>query len=319
MKTKRILSLLIVALLMCGMIPSAAAEGNPRFIVSDVSAMPGEEVTLTVSLADNPGLASFEYTVVYDSAVLEWTGVTKGSLPGNWDVAVGEAVTWINADNCTDNGVVTTLSFKVKEGAAAQKSTVTIEYDPDNVFDENGDNVSFAVVPGSVTVTGSEPAPASACISGLGAEFSDAMTLKFYVKDVPSTVSPVFEVVMNDDNRTLAQAADSAAFALSNNPVYTAAWDEANGRWEIRVKVFGKWLSSAYTLRMYDGSTAGDPLPMKGYAYGDIGDSSVAAEHAYTMLDYCDVMRTWKAGNAAYAELYNAVSVYGGTMAQYWR
>ena len=169
----------------------------------------------------------------------------------------------------------------------------------------------------SATIHFAPAAPAR--ISGLGAEFSDAMTLKFYVKDVPAAVSPVFEVVMNDDNRTLTQVVDSAAFALSNNPVYTAAWDEANGRWEIRVKVFGKWLASAYTLRMYDGSTAGDPLPLKGYAYEGIGDNSVAAEHAYTMLDYCDVMRTWKAGDPAYAELYNAVNAYGGTMAQYWR
>ena len=85
------------------------------------------------------------------------------------------------------------------------------------------------------------------------------------------------------------------------------------------MKVFGKWLSSAYTLKMYNGSAAGDPLLLKGYAYQNIGDSSVAAEHAYTMLDYCDIMQTWKSGDPAYSELYNAVSLYGNTMEQYWR
>lgn len=321
---KRVILILLPLIILFTLCMGSAYGEGASLTLDSCEAEPGAEISVPIRIAGNPGIISIEFDVVYDREVLEWTGVQAGDYGtiGDYELGVGQSVAWFSKDERTDivqDGVFVTLSFIIKEGTEAKTTQIGINYDEDNIFNAAYSNVTFAVVPGSVTVTGSEPAPDPARISGLGAEFSDAMTLKFYVKDVPATVSPVFEVVLNDDNRTLAQAADSAAFALSNNPVYTAAWDEASSRWEIRVKVFGKWLSSAYTLRMYDGSTAGDPLPLKGYAYGGIGDSSVATEHAYTMLDYCDVMRTWKAGDAAYAELYNAVSVYGGTMAQYWR
>ena len=206
---KKLLSFLLAALLLAALPLCAAADGIPSFVVSSGSAAPGEEVTLTVSLANNPGIASFEYSVVYDDSVLEWTGVTKGGLAGNWDVGVGEAVTWIDADNHTDNGVVTTLVFTVKANAAPQDTAVTLEYDPDNVFDENADNVAFAVVPGVVTVTGSgTPAPATYTVSydgngGIGEPSEqtktegEALTLTASSPTPPPTLEESYTVTLN--------------------------------------------------------------------------------------------------------------------------
>ena len=136
---------------------STPAADAPRFTVSSAAARPGETVTLTVAVENNPGLASFEVEVVYDAATLTWTGVTQGELPGNWDTAVGEAITWIDADNYGEDGAVFTLDFQVPDSTADGDYTVSLRYDPDNVFDENAENVTFAVVPGSVTVSSRTP------------------------------------------------------------------------------------------------------------------------------------------------------------------
>ena len=49
-----------------------------------------------------------------------------------------------------------------------------------------------------------------------------------------------------------------------------------------------------------------------------IGDDSIAAEHAYSILDYFNMLRTYTNTDKDIA-LYNALSQYGSVMAQYWR
>ena len=44
----------------------------------------GDEVTLNVSIADNPGFAAFDFTVKYDRDKLELTKAEKGNIEGNF-------------------------------------------------------------------------------------------------------------------------------------------------------------------------------------------------------------------------------------------
>lgn len=317
---KKFLAFLLATLLLCSMLPFASATDEPSFVVSSASANPGEEVELTVSLANNPGIASFEYTVVYDETVLEWTGVTKENLPGTWDVKVGEAVTWLDADNHMENGVITTLKFKVKEGASAQTSEVTITYDPDDVFDQYEQNVTFAIVPGGVTITATEPEPTSyGTISGLGGVASDSLDLKFYVKDVTleeGQTEPSFRIQLLDDNkapvRTL-EKVDDTGYATSNKAVYTVKWDSTNSRWVIRVKVFPKFLTYAFSVDLMD-AAGENALPMKGYAYGNVGSSEVKTGHAYSFIDYVTIMKIGYPDMPRYATLYDVMCSYGALM-----
>ena len=44
-------------------------SGGPRAVVSEAVAVPGEEVTLTVSLENNPGIISMAFYVSYDPSL----------------------------------------------------------------------------------------------------------------------------------------------------------------------------------------------------------------------------------------------------------
>ena len=131
---------------------NAMAEEEPAFLVSTGRASCGEEVALTVSTANNPGIASFALTVGYDRNALEWVGVEKGDLDGMWDVPVGTELVWISADNFTEDDVLLTLVFRVKDDAPSGLAEVNVSYEPDNVFNENEENVYFDIIPGGVEI-----------------------------------------------------------------------------------------------------------------------------------------------------------------------
>jgi len=125
--------------------------------VESVKTSPGKEVSIPVIVKNNPGIASFQFEVEYDSNVLEWTGIEKSDLSGSWDVAVDESILWVDSDNYTEDGTLFTLIFQVKEEATAGTTNVTVTYDEDNVFDEDGNNVHFDVVGSVVTIVTHTP------------------------------------------------------------------------------------------------------------------------------------------------------------------
>ena len=63
--------LLILALLLSFAIApvSASAAETVNLTVSSPSGQPGKEVTVNISVANNPGLASLKFDVAYDSAL----------------------------------------------------------------------------------------------------------------------------------------------------------------------------------------------------------------------------------------------------------
>ena len=155
---KKAIAILLLLTMLVGMsaIP-AAADDTPAFVVSTAEAAPGDEVTLTVSMVNNPGIAAFGLIFEYDEDVLDWTSVTKGNISsGMWDVGVNETEIWFDADNFYEDVVILNLTFTVKEDAPAGTSVVTLSYDPEDVCDEDLENVYFAVIAGGVTVMGTE-------------------------------------------------------------------------------------------------------------------------------------------------------------------
>lgn len=132
---------------------NAVVDTNaPRIVVSDASAAPGNTVNLTVTVENNPGIASFELTVVYDKEKLNWTGITQGDMEGTWDIAVGESALWVSAENLYEDGVVVlTLTFEVLAGAEGTAS-VTVAYDDGDIFDENENDVDFEITSGTIRI-----------------------------------------------------------------------------------------------------------------------------------------------------------------------
>ena len=160
---KRRIGLFLALILTFALAGDAFAEGDmPTFAVSEATAAPGETVEMTVSLANNPGIASAELIIQYDHTVLELTNIAENAAayPGLWTKKAEEDsfTYWSEGGrNNAKNEVIVTLTFAVKNAAAAGDCKVTVTYDEDNVYDEDEVNVHFAVTPGKVTVTGDVP------------------------------------------------------------------------------------------------------------------------------------------------------------------
>ena len=134
-------------------------ETDPAFVVETTgdAVRAGETFTVTLNTKNNPGIVSLMVKVGYDADVLElvsaagqdFAGTSFGPLTAN-----PIAVNWydtLNPNNTTD-GVVAVLTFKVKEDAAAGDTAITLSYNPNNVYDFDFENVTFATIDGIVTV-----------------------------------------------------------------------------------------------------------------------------------------------------------------------
>ncbi|MCI6586153.1 MAG: cohesin domain-containing protein [Oscillibacter sp.] len=115
----------------------------------------GEEVTLNVSIAGNPGFAAFDFTVKYDGDKLELTKAEKGNIDegkftGNKDT--GKVNLFVDGEKgeYTENGVLFTLTFKVKADVAGG-TKVTLE----KTTFKNAQNVDLSptIVAGGINVT----------------------------------------------------------------------------------------------------------------------------------------------------------------------
>ena len=155
---KKILSVIMVLVLLCGLLTiSATAAGTGSLEMTSATGKPGETVTLSVKMNSNPGLVTMEIQVSYDTTVLQLTNVSDtGLLKGsalNPTYKSPYQITWIDdkaTDNNTATGTIATFTFKILDGATAGDSKVTLEFlsSADTAFSEN----NFTATSGKVTV-----------------------------------------------------------------------------------------------------------------------------------------------------------------------
>ena len=151
---KKIIAVLLTLILTLGMstIVAFGAE-KPTIEVSSVEGGRGDEVSVTVTLKNNPGIEGVTLGFEYDDTVLQLVEIkeNKDLFPGTWMKKTG--VTWASSsgDN-TNNGIFLTLVFKISDNAEKGKTNVTVVYDEGDISNANMDDVNFDVVPGGVTV-----------------------------------------------------------------------------------------------------------------------------------------------------------------------
>ncbi len=135
-----------------------AGWAEPTIQVDSVDAAAGDTVRVNVRIAYNPGIISAKTAIGYDTSKLELTaaeaadfaGVQFGPLDGD-----NLYINWVHsttAENSTEDGVLAVLTFRVLDTAAHGDTEITVNYDPDDVFDYDLDNVYFATESGTVTV-----------------------------------------------------------------------------------------------------------------------------------------------------------------------
>lgn len=84
----------------------------PVINVSTVYGLPGDTVTVSVSLANNPGIMAAAIKAVYDDSVLELVSVDLNTTNFNGQFQTGAKIVWAgSADNAT-NGEFITITLK---------------------------------------------------------------------------------------------------------------------------------------------------------------------------------------------------------------
>jgi len=150
---KIICSLLIVALMSVMLAPAVFAAGT-SVTVSDITAKPGDEVTVDVTVSGNTGFGAATFDIVYDADVLTLTKISVdntlfGKGTGVQNVAKNR-VNCASATAITGDGVLFTLTFKVKAAAADGKYEVSVE--AKNFADTKGADIAVTVEAGEVSV-----------------------------------------------------------------------------------------------------------------------------------------------------------------------
>ena len=150
---KKIISLLVVVTLMAAfLVTSAFAAEGAQIAVNEVNGVRGEEVTLEVSISDNPGFAAGKIIIEYDATGLELVGVdTAGMLmEGGVENDAKGIVSVAKAVNVTDDGVMMTVTFKVK--ADAEEGSYSVSAKVENLNAADRSDVAFTTVEGAVIV-----------------------------------------------------------------------------------------------------------------------------------------------------------------------
>lgn len=141
-------------------VKTATNESAPHFKVESVSGKANSEIKVIVSLNKNPGIIATALKIHYDDTVLELVGYEDLKLLPNgtagplrtpfyfsWEDSTAPA-------NLTPNGNLLVLTFKIADSCQVGDTTsVWIEYNENDVYDYNMDNVKFATIAGTVTVT----------------------------------------------------------------------------------------------------------------------------------------------------------------------
>ena len=218
---KKIFCFVLVLTMLLGMGAVASAEGDMRFIVSSAEAAPGEEVQITISIENNPGIAAVEPNLEYNEDVLEWTAATQGDYTGLWDLDITDPLkrlTWFGTgDNFYNDGVFCTLTFKVKEDAKAGDYEVNLTFKEDTVYNEDEFDVPFTVTAGKVTVTGSEePEDMKFIVSSAEAAPGEEVQITISIENNPGIAAVEPNLEYNED---------VLEWTAATQGDYTGLWD----------------------------------------------------------------------------------------------
>ena len=143
MKKKIMLSLLVVLMLVVASLPLLAADAPVVYIDStgapaDMEA--GAEFTVYLKIKNNTGLSAIEMTFTYPDC-LELTAIEKTGAEVAFDGFLGNpAASKLVVDasaNVTDNGIIATLKFKVKDGVKTGSQTIGVTVNSACDFDLN--------------------------------------------------------------------------------------------------------------------------------------------------------------------------------------
>ena len=137
------------------------SEDAPQIIVNGGVATNGGIVVVSITLKNNPGIASMRLKVDYDSSAMSLIGVSDlgkiGSEIHSDQFTDPYVLCWANdtvTENFTANGDIVNLTFKISDTAALDSYEILVSYDYDkyDIHNVQVEKVKFYTVAGSVDV-----------------------------------------------------------------------------------------------------------------------------------------------------------------------
>ena len=142
--------------------PTETPQGDPCFALSSVSGSIGDEVEINLNVNNNPGITALSLRISYSEEDIELISVNDAGLFENniSNGIIGSnpfVISWFanNSTNNSNSGTLAVLKFRLKDGA--QNSVIAVDYDEDNVFTSDFDNVFFNTINANVEIIGNTP------------------------------------------------------------------------------------------------------------------------------------------------------------------
>lgn len=136
------------------------AENGVMLQIGTTSAQPGMSVEVPISIENNAGISSLRFVIKYDNTVLTLTNISFPKNTGTYSsvpqpYTENQTVNFVSPLSAfSKTGLFATLTFSVNENAEANiTSNILVEYDEDNIFDMNFNNVPFVTSIGSIYVS----------------------------------------------------------------------------------------------------------------------------------------------------------------------
>ena len=151
----------IVIILSLSMLFCSSVCAEEPFTISgeNISAKPGDTISVKFTFKSNPGVSIISLNLEYDSDALELTEIEgnplmNGSFNGNTDE---NFIFWCNyTGDIVYNGVAFTAFFVVKDDAPAGQTTVTVSPadESGSILNNNWEDIIPEILDGTVNIEG---------------------------------------------------------------------------------------------------------------------------------------------------------------------
>lgn len=186
---KKAIPILLILLVLLSAVPAYGAGPTAAASLSRETAKPGQKVSVTVTLENNPGLAAWMFTLSWDAQTLSLADsraplragapFSSGTMLANTAGGGELTVNWFTLADNGQSGELFTAEFVVKDGAVNGDHPITLTCSGENTINVEEEPVPVQTVDAVLTVTGgadaeAEPPRGSAPQNGAPAVVSPA-------------------------------------------------------------------------------------------------------------------------------------------------
>ncbi|MBO4355635.1 MAG: hypothetical protein J5850_02135, partial [Clostridia bacterium] len=155
---KLLIALSVILLLGVIVVPyySVADDNVSITVENNITAVPGKDFTVSVSISDNPGITVVDFSVRFDTSYMTLKEITFSDFltsdPNVVCEVSGRRFTITSSEPITRNGEYVILRFTLKSDIDLGHYGITVEEAEHGILGSSGSHVDFSVSAGGVTL-----------------------------------------------------------------------------------------------------------------------------------------------------------------------